>query len=164
MLRYGVLVGCVCLLAGCSPSAAPDTHDADVKAIKDTEAAWVKDAASKDVEKWLSSYSDEGGVLRPTAPAIAGKADIRAALKPMLSDPNFALQFGSTKVDVSKSGDLAYAQGTYSMTTTDPATKAPAVDRGKYLTIFKKQADGSWKAVEDMLSSDMPAPGTSQVK
>ena len=54
MLRYGLLVTCVtlsALLTGCANSA-PDTHDADVSALKDTEAAWVKDAATKDVDKW----------------------------------------------------------------------------------------------------------------
>jgi uncharacterized protein (TIGR02246 family) len=154
MLRYGVLVGCVCLLAGCAQH--PDTHDADVTAIKNTEAAWMKDAATKDVEKWVGYYTDDGAVLLPNAPVITGKDNIRAALKPMLSDPNFAITFSSTKVDVAKSGDLAYAQGTYSMTMTDPKSHAPATDRGKYITVFKKQGD-SWKAVEDMLSSDMPA-------
>src|SRR5438045_791281 len=134
MLRYGVLVGCVCLLAGCSPSA-PDTHDADVKAIKDTELAWMRDASSKDIEKWVSYYSDDGSILMPNAPAITGKDNMRAALKPIMSDPNFALQFSSTRVDVAKSGDLAYSQGTYSMAMTDPKTHAPATDRGKYLTV-----------------------------
>jgi uncharacterized protein (TIGR02246 family) len=159
MLRYGILVGCVCLLSACAPS---DTHDNDVKAIKDTEAAWAKDAGSKDAEKFLSYYSEDATVLFPNAPAISGKADIRAAMKPMFSDPNFALQFVATKVDIAKSGDLGYTQGTYSMAGTDPKTKASTMDRGKYITIFKKQADGSWKAVEDMISSDMPAPGASQ--
>jgi uncharacterized protein (TIGR02246 family) len=147
----------VCLFVACSR----DTHDADVKALKATELAWVKDAGSKDVDKFLSYYADDATVLFPNAPAISGKADIRAALQPMFSDPNFAIQFGPTKVDVAKDGDLGYTQGTYSMLMTDPKTKASTMDRGKYLTIFKKQADGSWKSVEDMISSDMPAPGSS---
>src|SRR5690349_19976327 len=110
MLRYGVLVGCVCLLAGCepSPSAAPDTHDADVEAIKDSEASWVKGAGDKDVEKFVGYYGEDSAVLLPNAPAILGNENIRAALKPMLADPNFELQFGATKVDVAKSGDVAY--------------------------------------------------------
>src|SRR5436305_2615752 len=139
MLRYGILVACVSLLTGCSPSAGPDTHDADVKTIKDTEMAWMRTAGTKDVEKFVVYYADDGVVLLPNAPAIAGKDNIRAALKPLFADPNFALQFGATKVDVSKSGDLAYSQGTYSMAVTDPNTKVATIDRGKYLTVFKKQ-------------------------
>src|SRR5690242_17799107 len=100
MLRYGVLVGCVCLLAGCAPTppASTDTHDADLKAVQDAEAAWVKDAATKDLDKFVSHYADDGVVLLPNAPAITGKDNIKAALKPMMADPNFALTFSAMKV------------------------------------------------------------------
>ena len=161
MLRYGVLVVIVFVFAGCSTLAAPDNHDADVKAIKQTEAAWAKAAGSKDLDQWLAYYSDDGSVLLPNAPAITGKDNLRAALQPMVADPNFALSFQSTRVDVARSGELGYSQGTYSMTLSDPKTSQPVTDRGKYVTVFKKQADGSWKAVEDMISSDMPAPDDS---
>jgi ketosteroid isomerase-like protein len=77
----------------------------------------------------------------------------------MLADPNFKLQFEATKADVAKSGDIAYTQGTYSMTMSDPKTKQPVTDKGKYVTVYKKQADGSWKAVSDILNSDLPLPG-----
>jgi ketosteroid isomerase-like protein len=44
------------------------------------------------------------------------------------------------------------------MTVTDPATKAATTEKGKYLTVYRKQADGSWKAVEDTFMSDAPPP------
>ena len=160
MRRDGLLVTCVALsalLTGCA-SSMPDTHDADVAALKDTEAAWAKDAATKDVEKFVAHYSDDASVLIPEMPILTGKEAIRGGLKPMLSDPNFELTFAATKVDVAKSGDLGYTQGSYSMTTSNPKTKAPATEKGKYLTVFRKQADGTWKAVEDTFMSDAPPP------
>jgi ketosteroid isomerase-like protein len=160
LLRYGLLVTCVALpalLTSCS-NAMPDTHDADVAALKDSEAAWVKDAATKDVEKFVAHYTDDASVLIPEAPIFTGKEAIRGALKPMLSDPNFALTFGATKVDVAKSGELGYTQGPYSMTVSNPKTKAPTTEKGKYLTVYKKQADGTWKAAEDTFMSDAPPP------
>jgi len=54
----------------------------------------------------------------------------------------------------SKSDDMAYLQGTYTMT--DPMTKKPMTDKGKYLTVFTKQPDGSWKAIADAFNSDPP--------
>src|SRR6202035_1091129 len=122
MLRYGLLVTCVAfsaLLTSCTNST-PDTHDADVSALKDTEAAWVKDAATKDLEKFVAHYTDDASVLIPDTPILTGKDAIRGGLKPMMSDPNFAVTFGATKVDAAKSGDLGYTQGTYSMTTSNP--------------------------------------------
>ncbi len=159
-LRYGWLVACVALsalLTSCT-TPTPDTRDADVAALKNTEAAWVKDAATKDVQKWVAHYTDDAAVLLPEAPTLTGKEAISGALKPMLSDPNFALTFGATKIDVAKSGELAYTRGTYSMTATNPKTKTPMTEKGKYLTVYRKQADGTWKAVEDTFMSDAPPP------
>jgi len=147
------------LLAGCSqaPPAMPDTRDADVKAIKDTETAWNKDF--KDLDKSSGYYAADAVVMMPNQPIINGREGAKQALKPFVADPNFDLHFESSKIDVAKSGDIGYTQGAYSMTMTDPATKKPISDKGKYLTIYRKQGDGSWKAVEDIFNSDMPMPG-----
>jgi uncharacterized protein (TIGR02246 family) len=138
-------------------SSAPDTRDADIKAVKAVEAAWVEDIATKDADKFVSYYSDDASLLMPNAPIINGKDNIEAALKPMLADPNFAFTFQSTRAEASKGGDFVYTVGAYSLTMSRPNGKTAATDKGKYLTVFKKQKDGSWKAVADMISSDMSA-------
>lgn len=146
------------LLAGCSqaPPAIPDTRDADLKALKDTETAWNKDI--KDIDKSTSYYAEDATLLMPNQPVVNGRAGIKETFKQFAGDPNFDLHFESVKADVSKSGEIGYTQGTYTMTMTDPATKKPMTDRGKYLTVYKKQADGSWKAAQDMINSDTPLP------
>ena len=159
MLRYRSLFACMGLFAltvACTRTV-PDTRDADIKAVKDVEVAWVKDIATKDADKFTSYYSDDASLLMPNVPIINGKENIRAALKPMLADPNFALTFQSTRAEASKGGDFVYTVGTYSMTVSNPKDKKPVTDKGKYLTVYKKQTDGSWKAVADMNNSDMPA-------
>lgn len=146
------------LLAGCSqaPPAMPDTRDADLKALKDTENAWNRDV--KDPDKVAGYYADDAALLIPNQPIVNGREGARQAFKELTSDPNFDLHFESTKSDVAKSGEIGYTQGTYTMTTTDPATKKPVTDKGKYLTVYKKQGDGSWKAVQDTFNSDSPLP------
>jgi hypothetical protein len=42
------------------------------------------------------------------------------------------------------------------LTVTDPATHKPITDHGNYVTTFRKQADGSWKAAADIASSAVP--------
>ncbi len=153
-----LLAGTVaCNQAPTAPPAPPDTHDADVQAIKDTEVAWAKAGVAKDAEKFTSFYADDGSLLLQDTPAANGKDAIGKLIKGMMGDPNFALDFQGTRWDVAKSGELGFAQGAYTMTMTDPKTKKGSTDKGKYLTVFKKQADGTWKAVEDMVSSDGPA-------
>jgi ketosteroid isomerase-like protein len=91
-------------------------------------------------------------------PILNGKDAIKTALKELVADPNFSLQFSSTKVEASKAGDLIYTQGTYTMTmSADPKNpkSKPVSDKGKYLTIFQKQADGKFKAIEDIENSDL---------
>ena len=165
MLRNVALFGCTGLAAfmiGCGPQAPPDTRDADVKAVKDVETAWVKDAATKDPEKFAAYYADDGSLLLPNTPILSGKDAIKTALKPMMTDPNFALTFQASKVVASRGGDLVYSVGSYNMTASDEKTKKSVTDQGKYLTVYKKQADGSWKAVADMISSDMPLAGAAK--
>ncbi len=145
-------------LAACNPAppAAPDTHDADVKSITDTEVQANQAWAAKDADKVMTFYADDALLMTPGAESVQGKDAIRAELKQMLADPALSLTFQSSKVDVAKSGDLGYTAGTYKLTVTDPSTHKPINDHGNYVTTFRKQADGSWKAVADIASSAVP--------
>ena len=143
------------LTTACTNSSAPDTREADVRAVHDVEAAWVKDIGAKDVDKFVAYYADDATLLMPNAPALNGKQAIRTALKPMLADPKFSLTFQDTRAEASKSDDLVYTTGTYTMTSSVPKNpKSVTTDNGKYLTVFRKQPDSSWKAVADMINSD----------
>ena len=160
MLRNTSLIALLALVAltvGCANTPAPappDTRAADIQAVKDIEAAWGKDANSKDADKWASYFAEDGSGLYPGTATLNGKAAIRAAMLPYFADPNFALTFQSNKAMASKSGDMVYTQGEYTMTVTDPKTKKPVTDHGKFLTVYAKQTDGSWKAVADTFNSD----------
>jgi ketosteroid isomerase-like protein len=94
-------------------------------------------------------------------PAIKGKEAARAAMKPMLSDPAFNLTFEIGNVEVARSGDIGYATGPYQLTFTDPVTKKVIEDKGNYVEVYKKQADGSWKSAYDVGTFEVlsaPAP------
>ena len=160
MLRNTSLMVCLALVAlsaGCSnppPAPPPDTRAADLQAVKDVEAAWIKDMATKDADKFASYLAEDASGLYPGAGILNGKAAIKAAFAPYFADPNFSLTWESTRAMASKGGDMVYSQGTYTMTVTNPKTKKPITDKGKYLTIYTKQADGSWKVVADTFNSD----------
>ena len=117
----------------------------------------MKDWAAKDVDKMATFYADDANVYLPNAPLVSGGAAIKAALKEVAADPNFKITNESLKVEVAKSGDIGYTRGTYTATSTDPKTKKVMLEKGKYVTVFKKQADGSWKAAEDIFNPDAPA-------
>ena len=64
-----VCLGLATLTAGCSnaPAPHPDTRAADVQAVKDIEAASLKDAAAKDADKWATYFAEDASGLFPSA-------------------------------------------------------------------------------------------------
>jgi ketosteroid isomerase-like protein len=116
----------------------------------------VKDFASKDPEKVLAHYADDADSMIPEMKLMTGHDSIRAGLKEEFSDPNSTLDFRPAKVVVAKSGEFAYSQGTYDYTSTDPKTKKTVKEHGNYVEVYKKQADGSWKAAEDIATQEAP--------
>lgn len=148
------------LLLGCAqapPPAPPDTRAADEKAIRDSETAWNKEFAAKDMDKIVAHYADDGAVYLSGAPTMVGKDAIRAGMKDTVTDPKFSLDLKTVKVDVAKDGDLAYSQGTYSVTFADAKIKKLMAETGRYVEVYRKQADGSWKIVADINSPEAPA-------
>ena len=63
------------MLTACNQTA--DTHDADVKALKDNEAQWVQDYASKDLDKIVAHYADDAILMNPGMASSSGKDAIR---------------------------------------------------------------------------------------
>ncbi|MBV8115382.1 MAG: DUF4440 domain-containing protein [Silvibacterium sp.] len=150
---------CVLLLSlsltACKENA-PDTA-ADEKAIRDNEAAWNNDWKAKDPDKIVSHYSPDAVLLIANMPAMKGGDAIKSGIGPMLKDPHLSLTFAPTVVVIAKGDDMAYTQGIYTMTYTEPKTGLTLIEKGKYVTVYKKQDDGTWKAVEDIDNADSPA-------
>jgi ketosteroid isomerase-like protein len=152
-------VSVVFVLLGChSDSQQPaSTKTADEAAVRQTDDNWSKAAQSKKVDDWMAFYSDNAIVLPPNEQKVDNKEGIRKEIGILLAAPGLSLHWVPTKVEVASSGDLAYTQGSYELTANDAKGK-PATDHGKTLEIWRKQADGSWKCIADMWSSNLPAP------
>ena len=144
-------------LAGCATAPPAPTVDpaAEAAKIRDLETAQIKNFAAKDIDKIMAFYADDATFMGAGAPQVTGKDAIRKALTGFIADPNLKLDFTAQRVEVGQSGDVAFSQGTYTLTVTDPKTKKPTNDKGSYVTGYKKQADGTWKAVSDINVSEI---------
>jgi uncharacterized protein (TIGR02246 family) len=148
-------------VTGCSPAPAPppaeppDTRAADEAAIRATSKAWSASSQTKDAQKFASYYTEDAAFLLEGGPDTKGRAALVEGLGGMMTDPNFALSFETDTVTVARSGDLAYELGPYSLTLSGP-DKKPAVTKGHFVVVWRKQADGSWKAAVDAPVSDSP--------
>jgi uncharacterized protein (TIGR02246 family) len=148
-------------LVGCTPAPAPapDTRAADEKAIREADAAWLNAITTKELEKTLSFWADDGVTMEPGRPIIVGKDAVRKMWQEFLAMPDVSLTWTTTQIVVAKAGDIAYQHGTYEFSMKDSKGK-PIQEKGKYLTVWRKQADGAWKVSIDIHNSDGPPPKT----
>ncbi len=158
MRTIGILTvsGLALIIGACGENPPAVDKLAIEKSVQEVEKSMVKAMAGKDAAAFASSYASDAVVMTPGMAPMKGPDAIRAGMNGLMADPNIKLDFASDRVEVSDSGDMAATRGSYTMTATDPATKKPVTDKGSYVTVFRKQKDGAWKAVLDINASEMP--------
>ena len=125
------------------------------QAVAAVEAGWNEAFIAKNVDAIVTPYASDAVFVLPGMPPQVGTAAIRNFYVKALKDPNFGLTLTSEKVEMAGSGELAMSQGDFIMKGSDRKTKQPTTTMtGPYLTVFKKQADGSWKAIQDWVASN----------
>ena len=117
----------------------------------DTE---MKAANAADAAGWASVYAQDAIVLRPNGPAVQGRQAIQQWLATLLPISNAK----GEGVEVVGYADLAYLRGSYAMTFSVPGVPAPIEEQGKFLQIYRKESDGSWKLTREIYNSDLPLP------
>ena len=157
------------LVAGCAPkgetpvkdsaaTAAPPVVDVAAvrQAIDQANAKSVDATIRGDSAGIVANYADDAVVMDPGAPAHRGRGEIGASLAKYVQSAKVSdYKYNTVSVDVA--GDYAIETGSYEWTTTPKGGK-PMHNKAKYLTVWKKQADGSWKIYRDIHNSDGPAP------
>ncbi len=151
-MKFGLVT--TLLLAGMGVSFAQKSDGgADEQAIRKLDAGWSAAAESKDVGKFISYYAEDGAALPFNAPIAKGKEQTEKLWAGLMSMPGFALSFAPTKIEVAKSGEMAYDVGTFELKLNDASGKSTTT-LGKYVVVWKKQADKQWKAVADVFNTD----------
>ena len=151
----GIFLVSLLTLAGIGHGAQAQKSKA-ADAIRAADQQWEKAAAAKDLDKTVSFCLPDGSVLPPNAPIATGSAAIRKVFAGYFGLPKMSLTWTAVDAGAATSGDLGYSRGTYRLSFTDASGK-PVVDTGKYVTVWHKQADGSWKVLADIFNSDLPA-------
>ena len=144
------------MLAACGSAPAPADKAAIEKSVRGVEESMSKAIAAKDAAAFASNYVGDAILMTPGTAAMKGPDEIRKGMGTMLADPNLKIDFSSDRVEVADSGDQAATHGEYTLTATDPTTKKTINDKGSYVTVFRKQTDGAWKAVLDINTSELP--------
>jgi ketosteroid isomerase-like protein len=134
------------LMSGCGSSVNLEQERNGLLAV---DREWAQ--TTKDPDKFMSYLATDAAMYAPGMPVTTGAAAIRKTFTEMSSAPGFSLSWSATKADVSSTGDLGYTVGTYQ------STMGGATEKGKYVTIWKKQSGGNWKVSEDIFNADAPS-------
>jgi ketosteroid isomerase-like protein len=134
--------------------AVVDTRAADEATIRKADEDWSKAAQTKQVAAWTAYYADDTVVMPPNDKPASTREAISKVVGDLLALPNLTIGWQPVKVEAARSGDVAYARGTYDLSFKGARGRLVR-DHGKYLEVWKKQPDGGWKCIVDMWSSDM---------
>jgi ketosteroid isomerase-like protein len=154
---------CIALLSFAFVGAASAADTKIEQTLRDLDVQWAKAVEAKNLDKTVSYYSDDAIVMPPNAAIATTKEAIRNIWKDLLASPGLVFTWKTTKVEVAKSGDMAYSSGTYELIMNDAGGK-PVNDRGKYVVVWEKQPDGKWKCGADIWNSDLPLPAPAEKK
>ena len=137
-----------------SAQSAPDIRMQDERTILELDTAWSKSASTRDSETCLSFLADDISLPFSNGPTLSGKESVRRWVKMVMANPGLDWRWQAQKVEVSRDGTMAYVTGTYQLSLKS-GTGKQVTDRGKYLTVWRKEADGKWKAVVDTANTDL---------
>ena len=144
--------------AGWAQSANTDTAGIE-QTLRKLDAEASAAAGAGNVDKVVSLYAPGAVVMAPNAPAMTTADAIKKGWTEAVA--SLSLSWKPNKVEVASAGDLAYVTGTYEAKPKDGKALA---DRGKYVAVWKKQSDGSWKMVADIWNSDLPQSTAAEKK
>jgi uncharacterized protein (TIGR02246 family) len=138
-------------LFGCTTLAKGGT-DADEEAIREIWKTYSSARVAADAKLWLSLWDEEGVQMPPGQPA-RGKA-VLDEIVPKGFVPGSVSTMNIYPEEITVAGPWACSRGTYE---SDRVVEGKTVRvEGKFLTIFKRQSDGSWKIYRDCFNSNVP--------
>jgi ketosteroid isomerase-like protein len=158
-LGSAVVLTVVCVGAAWAHTLRPQTpidlKSAEAAIIKADEA-FCQATIDRDINRFLALVVEDATFGGGTPNQVRGRDAIGRAWAPYFKPDGPTLTWKPTKADVLAGGDVGYSIGFSEQRAKGP-DGAVRVSHGSYLTVWRKQPDGSWKAVFDTGSA---APGT----
>lgn len=124
----------------------------EAKVLAQLDDAWSASAGQRDLDRLMSFYAEDAVAYPPGDGAAHGLAAIRKVWEG-IKDPNYSLSWRSTEARVATGGEIGFTSGTFAESSKGADGKV-ANATGKFLCVWKKQRDGSWKAIHDMWNYD----------
>lgn len=140
--------------ASARPYAAPVHAGPDAEAIREVFRIYERGLNESDLELWISLWDEDGIQFPPDEAMHRGKAEILAVNVELF--PLLETRMSISVQEATVLGDYAYSSGSYVLEFAERGSDAWTRLNGKFLTILRRQADGSWKLWRDCFNYDPP--------
>jgi len=146
-----MIVATVALLA-CGPPWGPPPEPRE---LMDADRAFADSTAARGADGW-AAWFEEGGRMYRERGYVDGRDAIREAMARAFADSTRALRWAPDTAVVAASGDVGYTLGHWEAVLKTPAGDS-VLGRGNYVTIWRRQSDGTWKVSADIGNQAAPA-------
>jgi len=154
LLPFALLMASLMLAGGCASSRKEAERQRAVTAVPlllETDRTFNRHAQERGLGDAFATFAAPNGMLLPPGgPPVIGIEAIRREM----SGPGASLVWQPLHAEASRDGSLGWTWGTYEFRGPGPAGQ-PQIRTGKYLTVWRRMVDGSWKFAAD-LSNQAP--------
>jgi ketosteroid isomerase-like protein len=155
--RLAALPCCLLLLASCAPS--PDLA-ALRSQLQEADGRYTAVMDAGDVGGIVSLYATDATRYPPDGEPAGGPEAIRAFAERVSAMAGFHLTASPVTMDVARGGDMGYTLNLLELTFAGP-DGAPTAEHLRDFHIWRREADGAWRIVEDIWQV-LPEPDAPQ--
>jgi uncharacterized protein (TIGR02246 family) len=149
------------LLLACTQSQqsspAGTTAEADRAAIDRGHEAFLAGMRANDCNALLPLLAEDVVFAPPNMPTATGHGGVRTWCEPIFKEVKTTAVTVSDR-DVIVTGDWAIEHGNYDWTVAPLAGGTEQREQGRFVAIYRRQPDGSWKLARDIWNSSLPLP------
>lgn len=144
------------LTLGCSenqanaPEPGPEMIDAWKAELVQADEAFAATVGAEGLSAWTSFFTSDGAMVQEGVGEVRGAEELQAimdAAEAAIDITHFT--WAPTRAEVSSAGDLGYTVGNYHRIFRGP-DGVEMESTGTYVSIWRRQADGSWKVEMDL--------------
>jgi len=125
--------------------------------LYDLEARFARDVAERGGTAFAEWFAEDGVALGNGVAPLVGRVAIAKSAN--WSPKNYQLTWTPTDAAMGPSGDVGYTWGHFEGHSKD-ANGNPVTISGRYITIWRKQPDGSWRWFWMRAPTSRPPPAT----
>lgn len=134
-------------------TSVPSTA-ADEAAIDDFDRRYLGAINAGDIEMLARLTTDGHMMISGSRPPLTGKQALVDTMTRAFA--TFDIEETWTPEETMISGDLAYRRGRFEVRATPKAGGNTSRTTGSFVRIYRRQPDGAWYMVRDILSTDPP--------